>query len=370
MARIPESSHSTVRRIYQLHEQRRENEQERSYLGASELGESCARRLWYRLRWAAVPQFEGRILRLFESGHREEARLVDELRAIGVRVEGQQHEVVFADGHGKGHLDGALLGLEEGPKTWAVFECKTANAKTFKEVTAKGVKAANPRHYAQVQMYMGLTGMTRAAYFVVNKDTDEISHERIEFDKEAFTALVRRAEGIVSAAEPPVRVSDDPAWYGCRFCPFREVCHGVIVPNATCRSCAHSTPVASGAWKCEKFDAEIPEDAQREGCDEHRFIPVLLEHVAELVDVSDERVRWRNKLTGKTFDQPGYTSRELAAAKDFRVIGDDFAEELKAVFGEGTRVTGSRPLDQGECELRSDLEPIYGASEAWEEGRE
>lgn len=359
MVAMPQPTHSTVRRIYELHEQRRETKP-RPYLGASVLGESCVRRLWYSWRWCGGEEFEGRMLRLFGTGDIAETRLLDELRAIGVQVEGSQHEVVFADGHGGGHLDGAVLGLEEAPKTWHVFECKTHNAKSYKDLLAKGVKESKPKHWAQMIVYMGLTGMDRAAYFAVNKDTDEITLERVHFDQAEFDKLIAKAKAIIDAAEPPMRINEDPTWWECRFCPFKAQCHGAAVPAVTCRSCAHSTPIADGAWSCDRFASEIPEDAQLAACDDHLFIPALLERVAELVEANDDRVRWRNKLTGKTFDQPGYTSRELAAAKDFRVIGDDFVQEIKAVFGADSKVVSSRPLDEPGDAPKSDLDAIYG----------
>lgn len=359
MAKLPEPVHSTVRKIYELHESKRDNKP-RPYLGASILGEPCERRLWMTFRWLGQEQFDGRMLRLFDTGNREELRLLDELRAIGVKVEGAQHEVVFCDGHGKGHLDGALLGLEEGPKTWAVFECKTANTKSYKDVVAKGVQAAKPLHWAQLQMYMGLTGMTRAAYFVVCKETDEIHHERVEFDKAAFDKLLAKAGRVIFQAEPPPRISNDPAWYECRFCPFHAQCHGEAVPAATCRSCAHSTPVGDGQWHCERHGDVIPLDFQREGCDEHRVIPVLVERVAELVSVDGDAVVWRNKLTGFPFDNPTYSSRDMATAKDFRVIGDATMNSFKEVFGNDSQVLpGAPPQEMGDAPA-SDLKPFYG----------
>lgn len=363
VAAIPEPLHSTVRRIYELHEQRRD-EKPRPYLGASQLGEACARRLWLGFRWCGAETFDGRMLRLFETGNREESRLLDELRAIGVTVAGEQHEVEFAGGHGKGHLDGALQGLEEAPKTWHVFECKTMNAKAFKDVQAKGVREAKPLHFAQIIVYMGLSGMDRVAYFAVHKDTDEIYFERIHFDQAAFDKLMAKAAAIVSAAEPPARISEDAAWYECKFCPFHAQCHGEARPAVTCRSCAHSTPIAAGAWHCAHHDAEIPEDAQREGCNEHRYIPALLERVAELVSADGNDVRWRNKLTDKTFDQPQYNSQEMHDAADFRVIGDDFVQHFKEVFGDGTRVTsgpGPETIPEHGDAPASDLEAIYGS---------
>lgn len=339
MAAIPPPLHATVRRIYALHESRAESEKPRPYLGASSLGEACSRRLWYGFRWAGERAIDGRIRRLFETGHREEERLIAELRAIGITVEGQQHGVEFADGHGKGHLDGAVLGLDEAPRTWHVFECKTHNTRSFKDVVAKGVKVSKPTHYAQVQMYMGLTGMERAAYFAVCKDTDEVHLERIEYDSATFATLTAKAYAIIKAEEPPLRISEDPESFDCRFCPFRDVCHAATIPAMSCRTCAHATPIAAGKWHCAHFDAEIPEEAQRAGCDEHRFIPALLERVAELVEVDGNRLTWRNKLTDRTFTQPGYTSAELVACKDFRIVGDAFMDEVKAVFGDASKVS-------------------------------
>jgi hypothetical protein len=161
MALIPAPTHSTVRKIYELHEQKRDSVP-RPYLGASEIGERCARRLWYSFRWLGEA-FDGRMLRLVRSaGDRFEERIIDELRAIGVRVEGQQHEVIFANGHGGGHLDGALLGLEEGAEDLGTCSsAKTAQCqeRSSRPGTTKGVRAANPRHFAQMH---GLHGPHRA----------------------------------------------------------------------------------------------------------------------------------------------------------------------------------------------------------------
>lgn len=339
MAKLPDNvtTHPIVTAIYAAYEK---SEAPRAHLGASRIGESCSRRLWLEWRWCGQEAFPGRVRRMFDTGKREESRLIADLRAIGCEVmEGptpdEQWRVSACDGHFGGSLDAAGRGFPDAPKTWAVIEFKTHNEKSFRALEAKGVQASKPIHYAQMTAYAGLAGMDRMVYVAVNKNTDEIYAERLHFDKTEFDRLMAKAQSIISAPVPPPRISEDASWYECKFCPFHAQCHGEARPAVTCRSCAHSTPVAGGAWHCARFDAEIPEDAQREGCADHRYIPSLLDRVAELVE-SDEcgdRVRWRNRLTGKAFEQPGYDSRELHDASDFRNIGDDITQAFKAHFG-------------------------------------
>ena len=58
----------------------------RDHLGASIIGKDCERALWYDFRWAARRGFSGRMLRLFDTGKREEDRLVRDLRRTGATV--------------------------------------------------------------------------------------------------------------------------------------------------------------------------------------------------------------------------------------------------------------------------------------------
>ena len=121
----------------------------------------------------------GRMLRLFERGHREEAWLIDDLRAIGCDVwdvdpeTGRQWRVELAP-HFGGSCDGVVLGLPDAPKTPHVFEAKTSNRERFEELVHRGVRWAKPEHFAQMQVYMLGLKLTRAAYFAVCKDDDRI----------------------------------------------------------------------------------------------------------------------------------------------------------------------------------------------------
>ena len=81
-------------------------------MGASLIGHNCDRYIWLTWRWALKPEFKGRILRLFDTGKREESRLIEELRGIGATVwdvdpdSGDQWRVSACNGHFGGSLDG------------------------------------------------------------------------------------------------------------------------------------------------------------------------------------------------------------------------------------------------------------------------
>jgi hypothetical protein len=95
----------------------------RVHLGASLIGKDCERALWYDFRWTTPARHPGQLLRLFETGQREEARLVQNLRRIGATVlevdpdTGRQFRVQAHGGHFGGSLDGVALVLPEAPKT-------------------------------------------------------------------------------------------------------------------------------------------------------------------------------------------------------------------------------------------------------------
>jgi len=278
----------------------------RGHLGCSELGKECKRALWYSFRWASPKHFEGRILRLFDTGHREEPRMLHELRSIGAEVYDkdpdtkQQHRFVGYKGHLAGSCDAIGRGLPEAPKTWAVIEFKTHGDKSFKELLAKGVAQHKPEHFAQVQLYMGLAELKRALYLACNKNTDELYSEWIEFDNKAFAQLQVKAAQVIDAGEPLQRIHEDPAWYQCKMCDHHAVCHTEQIAQKSCRTCVHSTPVEEGAWSCSMHGSMLSLDEQHAACGEHLMIPALIKW-AEPIDAGADYVTYRDRKTGMIF---------------------------------------------------------------------
>ena len=181
MADLPDISSPTREAIFAGYE-RDANEGFRTHLGASLIGKACERALWYDFRWTTRARFAGRVLRLFETGNREEERLVRNLRRTGATVvevdpqSGRQFRVAAHGGHFGGSLDAVAINLIEAPKTWHVVEFKTHAQKSFTDLAAKKVRESKPQHYAQMQVYMLLTEISRAMYLPVQRVNLSLIH--------------------------------------------------------------------------------------------------------------------------------------------------------------------------------------------------
>lgn len=250
----------------------------RAHLGASIIGRRCERSLWYDFRWHTRARHPGRVLRRFETGKREEERLVRNLQATGATVletdpaTGRQLTVRAIGGHFGGSLDALALGLLEHPEHWHVIEFKTHAAASFKELLGKGVERAHPMHFAQVQTYLALAQLQDAMYIAVNKDNDDLYIERIAADAAYAQGLLEKAERVIFARTAPERISGDPHWFECKWCIHREVCHYGGAPETNCRTCTHASPTPEGTWECATHQTLLDLSAQRKGCSEHAAI--------------------------------------------------------------------------------------------------
>lgn len=354
MPTIPESmhTHSTAQAIFKWYESK--SDTPRPYLGASIIGEKCNRALWYNFRQVKIVRFEGRMLRLFDTGNREEARFTEELRGIGCQVfetdpaTGQQFEISDVFGHFSGHADGVAQGLPEAPKAWALLEFKTHSDKSFAELIKKGVEKSKSKHWIQMHVYGHKLKLERALYIARNKNNDDLYSEWIHIDSSIAEKAIERAGKIIFSETPPERMSDDPAYWECKFCDFYNVCHENAAPRKNCRTCCKATPLAEGTtgeWLCERYGEKIPFDVQLEGCDEHLFIPPLISY-ATPTDAGDTWVEYTHNKTGNTFvnatqsaiENPDfkdsalvYSSAELSISPA-SIIGDEFVKEVKDTF--------------------------------------
>ncbi len=287
---------ATIDAIYKHYKVKRKNEH-RPHLGGSQIGNECSRALWYQFRHAWSPTFDGRMLRLFETGDREEDRIVANLRAVGITVwdkdpeTGKQIRFTECGGHFALSLDGVGQGFAESSKPHTL-EFKTMNDKNFKAMKNLGCKKSKPVYWAQCQIGMHLGDMDRCYFFAVNKNTDEMYGERIKRDRAVGNLLVSKAKNIIFSDTPPAKLNEDPSYWQCRFCSYFAVCHGCKIPEVSCRTCSHVTPEQNGTWSCAKGKPAVT-------CDEHLFIPQIMPKDLVVTDAGDTFVEYEDQDTGE-----------------------------------------------------------------------
>lgn len=310
MSKLPFSD-PTVNAIYKAIEDNH-NERPRTYLGASVIGHSCARYLWYSFRQVKSQSFTGQQLNLFKTGFAAEDRFVADLRKAGVKVHevdpetGKQYSISYHGSHFLGNTDGAALGIKGQPEVWHLLEFKTHNDRSFKLLQKDGMAKSKPMHYAQMQVYMKGRELMFGYYLAKNKNNDELYGEVVHYNPEAAQAYVDRAGDIIFSSEPSPRVSDNPSWYECKWCHYSDYCHGTgsdlppELPNVNCRTCIHSTPKQDGTWLCERHDKTL---RTTDACDDHKFIPNLFPDLSfERAD--NDNVFYRGR-SGEAYNNSG-----------------------------------------------------------------
>jgi hypothetical protein len=235
MVKIPEREDPLIKMIDAVIEA--QPQEERAYLGASQIGHDCSRYLWYKYN-GHKEKFDAKTLRRFADGHRTEAVVLDWLRDCeGIEIytrgnEGNQIGFNSFNGAFAGHYDGIGRGFPQAPATWHIVEVKCVGEKPFEELCklkAQDEKTAivrwKPEYFSQVQVYMHAEELTRAIHIVATPGARDLISVRTEYDRAHAEAMFAKAKRITDATEPPERIGD-ATFYKCRMCPLKDVCHG------------------------------------------------------------------------------------------------------------------------------------------------
>lgn len=235
--------HKVIKCIDNALVKEREGIGQRSYLGASRLGDRCERAIQYE--FLGFPSDEGRELtgrklRIFEVGNQFEALALRWLRlaGFGIKIGGSSRQFGFsaANGRIKGHVDGIIMSVPDDidiavPALW---ECKSVNAKGWRELDKKGLADSYPTYAAQIALYQAYLSEdlheisnNPALFMAINKDTQDIYLEMIPFNGKLAQEMSDRAVKIVIATEhneilPRCTAKQD--FFGCRFCNWSTRC--------------------------------------------------------------------------------------------------------------------------------------------------
>ena len=191
-------------------------------LGASTIGNECLRALWFDWRAYARKPFNGRMLRLFRTGHLQEDRIVADLKATGLQVfekdtEGRQFEFTDPTGHLVCKVDGVVKGVPESAEKAHVLEIKTHNQTSFNAVVKHGVQKSKETHYVQMQTGMWLSNLTRALYVSLCKNDEQYDIQRIPADRKVQKTVEQTVIKLVEARLRPAGVSDKRESFACRL---------------------------------------------------------------------------------------------------------------------------------------------------------
>jgi len=303
---------------------------QRSHLGASLIGHECKRYLWFTFRWVYHHKFSGRQQRLFNRGHREEARFLEWLRGIGCEVwefervlwyhpesdsyfidrfdmqetrkdidsqmcrdvseepghieAATKRGVEFIKGKAQfrisgvmGHFGGSLDGIMLLPLRYDVdgkvlAEFKTSGDKPFAKLIKEGMKIDKETHFCQTSIYGYKYGLKHVAYLSINKNNDELHIELVELDWELGKRLEEKAEEVITSDNAPVRMSNSSAFFKCKFCDYIDICFNKKPLDVNCRSCVYAKAVENAEWFCRRHNDIIPKDFIFKACESWKGI--------------------------------------------------------------------------------------------------
>lgn len=287
----------------------------RKHLGASEIGQSCSRKIWLNFRYAKQANHAPKVQRIFERGKSDELRFINYFNELGCDIQsvsatdGRQFSFTDFGGHFSGSIDGVIknvwaldfennLNFEtyevdettgiittktkkidsiteavEKTKKPFLFEFKTHNSKNFNVLKSYGLKEKFESHFAQVQVYLYYFDLTHALYVAVNKDNDELVYFLVPANSEIAKKYISRAEAIIFKNEAP-KIYDSPGWWECKFCLFSEICHSGAVASINCRTCIFAAPLESGGWICEYKSKRFYQP--NSSCVAHIFYPEMV----------------------------------------------------------------------------------------------
>ena len=260
----------------------------RMHLGMSGVGDN-PRKVWLNFRWS-FPLFEnGRILRLFDLGNRIEDQVVDRLKQIeNIKVsaldkDGKQYRCSFLAGHFAGSTDGVVKNVDpKNPEEVMLLEVKSANNNRFNELQqGESYEQWSSNYAIQIQCYMAALNLSRTLVVVYNKNDSGLYTEIIDIREGVLDEMKQKARQIILARTPPESPYSSTDYRIKKFMSAKEqaVYNLEQLPdNVNCRNCKHSEPVleGDGGWRCNKFNKAIDEETQRQGCDDHIWLPALV----------------------------------------------------------------------------------------------
>ena len=317
---------------------------QRGHLGFSQIG-GDDRKIWLQFRFSWPDEIDARVHRIFRLGNLLEQEVIELISKVPcVRVLERDPETgrQWAHAYLGGHFSGSMDAVIKEPSGWSVLEIKSASDKRFKEFKKVGLEKWNTEYAAQVQAYLGASGLPNALFVVYNKDTSELAYERVKAEKTAFAGYLAKAERIITTQEIPAgNVSESDIEAKWMKGETKEVYFGrQLPPSVNCRNCRFSRPVIeanAAKWECihDNVGGDIHIQTQRTGCSMHNWLPSLVP--ADMIGKYPDCVKYRTKDGLEFWNAEGnasaihtqvYSSRELYHLSRFGLNKQNMNDEM------------------------------------------
>jgi len=111
----------------------------RTHLGASSIGDECDRKIWSGFHWVGGKKFDANGIKATEDGKHSEIVMATRLKLVkNIQLqitEPSGKQLHFKAGHFGGSLDGVILGAGYEKKKMHVWEHKCCNVEKFNQAT-------------------------------------------------------------------------------------------------------------------------------------------------------------------------------------------------------------------------------------------
>ena len=187
------------------------------------LGGCLRRGVYERVAWQEKELYTAQTQLVFDEGHYQEERILQDLAAAGVNIIEQQTMYEWPEYNITGHIDGKIL--TDG--TAIPLEIKSMNPNifarmhTFEDFDKKPWTRA---YKAQGTVYMLMQNCDRMVFLLKDKSNGTMRQIEVPLDYELGEACIQTAQAInehVEREELPERIDDREK---CKSCPFRAVC--------------------------------------------------------------------------------------------------------------------------------------------------
>jgi len=331
MAKIPKiiKFDETLMKVDKKLEEKQRLEGPRNYLGMSQIGEECWRKLFYSFRGCKKREIAASGIKAIEDGFKQEDIMAERLRLLSyielhtMDPNNPKEQIGFKTllDHFRGHCDGMIKYIKEAPQSWHVWENKSVNEIKFKKMLKfreelgekNALREWDEIYYAQAQLYMHCATVERHYLTIQTPGGRAYLSVRTNYNAKQAEALIEKAKVIIfDNFSIPAKLSEKREFYKCKWCEFQEICHDGDFPEVNCKTCKFSEPTKNGLRLCHKKNETLDNNKLfLNNCTSHLYNPALIS--ADVIDEQEDCFLYR---TASGFIFANCTSSGMPAANE------------------------------------------------------